>query len=206
LACFGSIVGEWHLSTQIGYGKTVDVHDIAVSDVTVFKTVVGQNYTMRINVTVQNLGTQDEIFNLTAYANETSFSNLADVSLPSGNSSVILFVWNATGSSTSGFVYGNYTISAYADPLLGETNTENNNFTCTTLVHVGTPGDCSGTTPGVYNRLTDIKDIAYMIAHFNGKPGKITWDPNADTNDDNVINIRDIAIAVVNFNLREIYP
>ena len=183
---------------QVSYGKTTDVHDIAVSDVTVFKTVVGQGYTMRINVTVENLGTQTETFNLTTYANATSFSTLLDVNLSSGNSTAILFVWNTTG-----FAFGNYTISAYAEAVAGETNTANNNFTCVTPVHVGVPADISGATPGVPDGVCAMRDIAYIIAHFNGKPGEPKWDPNADVNDDDVINMKDIAISVAYFNHKD---
>jgi len=194
IAYIGSISGTYHPIVQVSYGETTDVHDIAVSDVTVFKTVVGQGYAMKINVTVENLGTQLETSNLTVYANATSFSTLTDVSLPSGNSTVILFVWNTTG-----FAFGNYTISAYAEPLLEETNTGNNNFTCAIPVHVGVPGDCTGPTQGEYDGKCGMRDISYMIARFNGKPGDPKWAPNADVNNDNVINMRDIQIAIVNF-------
>ena len=194
IAYIGSISGTYHPIVQVSYGETTDVHDIAVSDVTVFKTVVGQGYAMKINVTVENLGTQLETSNLTVYANATSFSTLTDVSLPSGNSTVILFVWNTTG-----FAFGNYTISAYAEPLLEETNTGNNNFTCAIPVHVGVPGDCTGPTQGEYDGKCGMRDISYMIMRFNSKPGDFRWAPNADVNDDNVINMRDIQIAIFHF-------
>jgi hypothetical protein len=198
IAHVGNLAGTCHPAVQVGYGKLADVHDIAVSDVTVFKTVVGQGYTMRINVTVENLGTQTETFNLSAYANTTSFSTLTDLSLPSGNSTVILIIWNTTG-----FAYGNYTISANAEPLPQETNTANNNFTCPIPVHVGVPADISGFIVGVPDGVCAMRDIAYLIAHFNGKPGDVKWDPNADVNDDDVINFKDIAIAVAYFNHRD---
>ncbi len=115
--------------------------------------------------------------------------------LPSGNSLVLYCVWKMR------FAYGNYTISAYAEPLPEETNTANNNFTCAIPIHVGVPGDISGPTPGVYDGKCGMGDIAYLIIHFMGKPGvgDPKWLPNCDINDDNVINMRDIAIAVLNF-------
>jgi hypothetical protein len=197
--CDGSPAVAWIVGSDapfhIKFGLLPsDPVDVGVSDVTVFKTVVGQGYSMGINVTVENLGTQLETFNLTVYANATSFSTLTDMSLPSGDSTVILFVWNTTG-----YVYGNYTISAYAEPLPDDIDTANNNFTCAIPVHVGVPGDCTGPTQGEYDGKCGMRDISYMIARFNGKPGDPKWAPNADVNNDNVINMRDIQIAIVNF-------
>jgi hypothetical protein len=171
-----------------------DPVDVAVSGVTVFKTVVGQGYSMGINVTVENLGTQLETFNLTVYANATSFSTLTGVNLPSGDSTVILFVWNTTG-----YVYGNYTISAYAEPLPDDIDTANNNFTCLIPVHVGVAGDITGPYQGEPDGKVGMRDITWIIIHFNGKPGDPRWLPNCDINNDNVINMRDIQIAIVNF-------
>jgi hypothetical protein len=48
-----------------------------------------------------------------------------------------------------------------------------------------------------------MRDINYTIGKFNGKPGDPKWVPNADVNDDNVINMRDIHIAILNFNRHE---
>lgn len=47
-----------------------------------------------------------------------------EVTLPSGNSTTITFAWNITGVAK-----GNYTIRAYAEPVLGETDTADNTFT-----------------------------------------------------------------------------
>ena len=94
-------------------------------------------------------------------------------------------------------------MSAVADTVPGETNTSNNNFTCTFPVHVGVPGDVSSSTPGVYDGVVNMKDIAYMVALFNTKPGSPNWNPNADVNNDGVVNMKDIAIGVAYFNKRE---
>jgi parallel beta-helix repeat protein len=176
------------------------IHDVAFSDLTTPKTLVGKGYTMWINVTLQNMDYNDETVNVTIFANSTAIFQ-TQVSLAAKNATAMAFLWNTTD-----FVYGNYTISAYAEPLLGETNTANNNFTCAVPVHVGVPGDVSSEVVGVYNRQCDMKDIAYLIVHFMGKPGNSKWDPNADINDDNVINMKDVAIAVLNFNHRENFP
>ena len=103
----------------------------------------------------------------------------------------------------NGITHGNYTISATAGPVPGETDTANNNYTCPIPVHVGVPGDVSSTTPGVYDGVDNMKDIAYMVTLLNTKPGSPNWNPNADMNNDGVVNMRDIAIAVAYFNQHE---
>ncbi len=173
------------------------VHDVAVTNLTSSKVVIGQSYCGNLTVTVQNEGNFTEDFNVTSYANTTSMNTL-NFNLTSGNGATQGMMWNTTG-----FAYGNYTMSAVADTVPGETNTSNNNFTCTFPVHVGVPGDVSSSTPGVYDGVVNMKDIAYMVALFNTKPGSPNWNPNADVNNDGVVNMKDIAIGVAYFNKRE---
>ena len=111
----------------------IGVHDIAVTNVTPSKTVVGQGYSLNINVTVANQGDYTETFNLTVYANETIIET-KEVTLSSGNSTTITFTWNTTG-----FAKGNYTISAHAEPVEDDDIGDNN---CTDgWIFVGWPGD-----------------------------------------------------------------
>ena len=172
----------------------VHVHDVAITNITLGKTVVGQGYGLNLTVTAADFGDYAETFNVTVYANTSSFAS-QNVALLSGNSTTIMFTW-----STTGFAYGNYTIRATAGPVSGETDTANNNYSCPIPVHVGVPGDVSGTTPGVYDGVVNVKDVAYMVALTNTKPGSSNWNPNADVNNDGVVNVRDIAIAVAYFN------
>jgi hypothetical protein len=101
---------------------TVKFHDVAVTNVASSKTVVGQGFSATINVTVANQGGQTETFNVTAYANATVIG-LENVTLTAGSSATVTFTWDTTG-----FTKGNYTISAYAWPVPGETNTVDNTF------------------------------------------------------------------------------
>jgi hypothetical protein len=48
-----------------------------------------------------------------------------------------------------------------------------------------------------------MKDIAYLVILFNTKPTSPNWNPNADVNNDGVCNMKDIAIAIINFNKHE---
>lgn len=48
-----------------------------------------------------------------------------------------------------------------------------------------------------------MKDIAYLVFLFDTRPGSLNWNSNADVNNDGVVNIRDIAVAVASFNQHE---
>jgi outer membrane protein assembly factor BamB len=174
------------------------IHDIAITDVTSSKTIVGQGYDTNINATVANQGDYTETFNVTVYANTTIIANLTDITHSSGNSTTEVFPWNTTG-----FAYDNYTIWAYAWPVSDEAETDDNNCTCGFPVHVGVPGDVSSSTPGVYDKVTNMFDIAYLISLYQTKPNKPPWYPNADVDNNGVVDMMDIAIAIYYFNQRE---
>jgi peptide/nickel transport system substrate-binding protein len=103
------------------YGAPPFKFDVAVTSVTLSKTVVGQGYSLNINVTAANQGGHTETFNVTVYANTTTIET-REVTLTSENSTTITFTWNTTG-----FARGNYTIGAVADTVPGETDTADNN-------------------------------------------------------------------------------
>jgi hypothetical protein len=172
--------------------------DIALSNITLSETIVGQGYSVPVNVTVQNQGDYNGPFNVTLYANTTAIDTFTNITLTSGSSRDITFSWNTTG-----FAYGNYTINGYAEPVLNETDTSDNNCTCDFPVHVGVPGDISGPTQGVYDGTCNMRDIQYLILYFNTNPSSPNWKPNADVNNDGTVNMRDIMIAIINFNKHE---
>lgn len=203
----GTVVGyEWFAYNTNGNWASTGIqtlttralfHDVAVTNVASSRTVVGQGYGTNISVTVANQGDFPENFNVTTYANTTTAAALA-FSLTSGSNQSKIFVWNTTG-----FAYGNCTLKAVADIVPGETDIADNNCTCGIPVHVGVPGDVSSTVPGVYDGVTNMKDVAYLVSLFNTKPSSPSWNPNADVNNDGVCNMRDIAIAVAYFNQHE---
>lgn len=173
-------------------------HDVAVTDVSSLgKTVVGQNYTCSMNVNVSNECDFNETFCVEVYANATMMGTQDVYDLLNGTFTTTTLTWNSTG-----FAYGNYTLSAWAR-FPGETNTVDNNYTDGTPIHVGVPGDVSSKVNGTYDGIVNMRDIAYMVALFNTKPGSPSWNPNADVNDDGVCNMRDIAIALYYFNQHE---
>ena len=173
--------------------------DIAVVDATPAKTVVGQGYSMSINIHVKNQGDYTETFNVTAYINETIVATITNVTLTSGNTATITFTWNTTD-----FPKGNYTISAYASPVPGETDTDDNTF-IDGIVLVGVPCDVTGPTPGVPDGICNMRDIGYMCDHFGTTPSSLNWNPNCDVTGyawgvpDGIVNMRDIGEACNNF-------
>jgi hypothetical protein len=96
-------------------------HDIGITNVATSETVVALGSNLTINVTVFNYGTTTEYFNVTVYADAASVAALENVSLGSRESAAITVTWD-----TIGFPPLNYTISAYATPVFGETDTTDN--------------------------------------------------------------------------------
>jgi hypothetical protein len=170
--------------------------DIAVTNLATSKTVVGQGYAIMVNVTCENRGQKLESFNIIISANSSAIDS-EPITLAIVNRTLVL-KWNTTS-----FAYGNYTLSAYAEPLPEETSVLDNTFTLTIAIHVGVPGDVSGSIPGVYDGITNMKDIQYLIIQFGTFPISANWNPNADINGDSRVDIRDIAISILNFNKHE---
>ena len=100
------------------------IHNIALTDVETSKNVVNQDCSMDATVTAVNLGDKPETFNVTVYANASLIGTQTVNNISNGSSIMLNFIW-----STTGFGLGNYTLSAYAWPVLGETDTADNNLT-----------------------------------------------------------------------------
>jgi hypothetical protein len=162
------------------------IADIATTNITPAKTIVGQGYNIRINATIQNRGDYTETFNVTVYANTTSIATQT-VTLTSGNSTTITFTWNTTG-----FAKGNYTISAYASPVPGETDTSDNTY-IDGWVYVGLVGDVNA------DGIVDIEDIYNIALHYGTMPGQPSYVPNLDINGDGIIDIEDIYITALHY-------
>ena len=167
------------------------VHDVGIVALNLSKTVVCRSYGLNVTLTAADLGDYPETFNVTAYANTTIISS-QNVTLSGGTSTGFTFTGNTTVLS-----YGNYTLSAYARPVPGETNTANNNCTGGWFI-VSIPGDITGNN-GWPNGRVEMKDIAYIAAYFGTTSSSPNWKPNADINNDGRIDMKDIAIAAANY-------
>jgi hypothetical protein len=156
-------------------------HDVAVTSVTPSKKVVGQGYSTLITVAATNYGIFNESFDITVYVNTTAIQTQT-ATLFSGDSVRLNFVWN-----TSGFVKGNYTVSAYAWPVPGETNYSDNSYTDGT-VKVSVPGDVDG------SGRVDVGDLGRLGNAWFSTPSSPNWNPNADINDSGRIDLGDLGI------------
>jgi len=177
--------------------RAIPVHDISVIGLNSSKNVVGKGYSTLASVTLQNQGDYAELFNVTVYANQTVLASYTGLALLHGVSTTLTFNW-----STNSFEYGNYALRAVADPVLNESDTDDNTR-YGQVIRIGLPGDVSGAIAGVPDGIVNMKDIAYLVILFNTKPTSPNWNPNADVDNNGVVNMRDIAIAILNFNQHE---
>ena len=191
-------LGEQGFDIYYGYGrinarKAVDanIHNIALTNITLSKTIVGQTYTMSINVTAKNVGTADETFNLTFYVesqatNKTVSIQTQNINLKHAASTIITFIWN-----TSGFDIGQYTVIVYAWPVLNESETDDNILY--DEVYVTIPGDING------NKEVNIIDVILITGIYGAKRGDPTFNPNSDLKEDGVIDIFDVILCTSHY-------
>jgi len=160
--------------------------DIAATNITLSKTIVSQGYNTSLDVIVENQGDKVEGFNVTAYANATVIQTRYII-LQSQNSTIITFTWNTTA-----FAKGNYTISAYATPLLDETDTDDNTYTDGTIL-VTIPGDING------DGTVDIFDLSTVGLAYGKRIGQPGYNPYADINEDGRVEARDLAVVCMHY-------
>ncbi len=175
---------------------TVEIHNLVVAQGSTDRVNAYQGQTVNANFTVANEGNMNETFKVFAYALSKNLSN-PDVAI--GNQSVIdltpnsnitlTFNWNTTNVAL-----GNYTISCYAAPVVGELYTSDNywiipyNILCEHF-----PWDVTG------DGYVGIDDIVAVAEHFGQDPGDPQWDPKYDINDDNYVGIDDIVATAEHF-------
>jgi hypothetical protein len=153
--------------------------------------VIGQGKKTKMSVEIFNYGMNTENVNITIYANawELPFSitiaEFSDIVLTSRNFAIIKFSWDTTGVPC-----GNYTLSAFATPVLGETDTTDNTYANGT-VKVTILGDITG------DFLVNIMDATQVGFYWqqNVPPAPA----NVNINDDGIINIKDASIVGLNW-------
>lgn len=163
-----------------------ETHDVAVTAITLSRTVVGQGYPMQIEVTVQNQGNLTETFNITCYANATIIQTQTATDLASGGTTVIAFAWNTTG-----IAYGTYTVSAVADTIPEETDTTDNYYTDGTVL-VTIAGDVNG------DQIVNVIDLTIVSLAYGSFKGEPNYNPVADINEDGIVDMRDLVIVARN--------
>jgi parallel beta-helix repeat protein len=198
--------------------------NIATTNITPSKTIVGTGYTTSINVTVENQGIYTETFNVTVYAktivgqgyciNITSlvrnqWSTDRSINITAhANTTIIGTFTNITlsgGSSTTftftwnttGIAKGNYTIWAYAWPVSGETDTADNTLDADKEVRVTIPGDVDG------DYWVFLYDAVKLLVRYGAKEGQSQYDPVYDIDNDGRIFLYDAVILLAHYGQKD---
>jgi hypothetical protein len=159
-------------------------HDIGIVSLSASKTVIGKGYIARIRFEVINYGIDAETVIVNAFANDSMIFGFLDPAVPGRSLIGFMFDWDTTA-----FAAGSYTISAYAAPVPGETDTTDN--TRSTMVKVTISGDVDG---DFFVNIKDATQIGlYWMQTVPPAPA------NVDINGDGIINIKDATIIGVNW-------
>lgn len=177
-----------------------EVHDVAVTDVVRWKTVVGQGFKCQVKVTVANKGNFTETFDVTLNASTAVIETKTVNNLPPETSTSLTFIWDTTG-----WPKGNYTLIAHA-PMPDDAR-PNDNLLEDGWVIVAMVGDITGTTPCVPDGIVDIFDLVACATHFGHlppdghSPGTLPYNMcfKADINGDGIVDIFDIVIIATRY-------
>lgn len=161
-------------------------HDLAITNVTVLKTIVGKGHSTYVNVTIRNQGDYDETFSSALNVTTTIIGLLTNITLISQNSASVDFEWNTTG-----YAEGNYSLKAHVFPVDGEIDMENNTFAFWVLVTIA--GDVDG------NRKVNIFDIVMIAGSYGAVAGDPGYIPNCDIDGSSTIDIFDVVLAAGNY-------
>jgi len=165
--------------------------DVAVSNVTTSKNIVGRGYLLNVTIILANQGNKIENLSMTVYANETVI-DFQTFLLRSGNSIIYTFVCNTTCLAC-----GNHTITVYVEPISGETDTTDNTFTYD-IITVTIPGDVDGDFD------VDIYDVVKITCIYGYTISDPEFNPNCDLDDDGEITIYDVVRCTSHYG--ETYP
>jgi hypothetical protein len=177
----GQVVRTWTFPVDWGIYRVVVTafHDVAITGVASAKALVGQGYDLNITVRAADSGDYTETFSVAGYANTTHIAS-QNVTLSSGNSADVGLTWNTTG-----FAFGNYTLSARGSPIIGQLNTTNDNFTGGSIT-VSIPGDLNG------DFKVSLADLAILAQAYGSKLGDSNWNPNADIDSNGIVGLSDL--------------
>lgn len=161
--------------------------DMAVLNVTSFKSIIGQGHTANVSITIANQGSIPQPPIITLYANITPI-HIQVSTLEKNSSATIIIEWRTTN-----YAKGNYTLAAVANLVAGETNTTNNTF-IDSWVYVGIAGDVDG------NHKVDMSDLYLVALNFGRRaPYETPQRANCDINNDGVIGMFDLYIVAVHY-------
>jgi parallel beta-helix repeat protein len=185
-----------HPITPIGQDNyplmdTWSEHDISIENITLSTNETYPGVTININVTVKNKGKitppQPETFNVTIRYDLDIIETKQVVDLGQGENATLTFSWNTTET-----VPGNYTITAEADIIPDELNTDNN-ILISDPIKIKILGDING------DGEVNLEDLTLLTQAFGSTLTSPIWDPQADLNQDNIISISDLYLLAKNY-------
>jgi hypothetical protein len=120
----------------------------------------------------------------------TTIIGRQEITLTSGTSMILTYCWNTTD-----IIKGNYSISATADTIPGENDTDDNRMV-DGWVFITIPGDVDGDLD------VDIFDIVAMAGAYGSKKGDPEYMSIYDLDCDRDIDIFDVVTAATNYGRR----
>jgi hypothetical protein len=145
---------------------------------------------MPITLTIANQGAHTETLTVNVYAN-TALIATGTITLTGGKSKTLTFIWDTTG-----FAKGKYTISAYALPVPGETDLDDNSNTVGGA-KVTIPGDVDG------DNLVSVYDAIELLSRYSARIGDLQYDPICDIDNDGVIFLLDAVILLSHYGQKD---
>jgi hypothetical protein len=177
--------GFWNTTSQTIV--IAEIHDIAVISM-FFYDHIYSDWIVTTTVTVENKGTFQETFDVTAYYNGSTIGTKSVTNLAPFTQKTLSFQWNTAGLPT----YVSYLISSQTSTIPGDINTTNNNinYGTTSTKHLG---DVDG------DRDTDIFDIVRIASIYGSQSGGMKWNIQADLVPNGEIDIFDVVVAATEF-------
>jgi len=145
------------------------IADVAVVWVETTRNFVYPGRTVDIIVIAANLGDTTTTFNVTAYYDNSTIGTQTIVNLPPSHNKTLTFTWNTTGLLPC----NNYTISAYASPVMYELDFTNNRFE-DGWVKIKYIGDLNN------DGVVDIFDITLAAQSYGTSVGDPQYNDEAD--------------------------
>jgi hypothetical protein len=178
--------------------SSADSPNLGIVSISASKSVVGRGCRLSLGINVTNYWNETETFNATFYANSTLIQEISNISVEGQNSTVVSFKW-----TTTGFSYGNYSISASITAAPNETDLSDNSIG-DIGVFVTIVGDING------DRWVDLYDAIILSGIFGRAlephimiypwyPPVGPFDANADFDDDGTIDIYEAIILAGHF-------
>jgi len=182
-SCIIYVIQRWlPVFTNLTNRAITEAYDVATTNITPSKTIVGQGFSMNITITIANKGEFTETFTVMLYVNTTVIGT-REVTIPNNSSTTITLTWNTTGHA-----YGNYTINAEAETVQGETATQDNTLKDGWIL-VTIPGDVNG------DFRCEGKDNGFVSKAYDTRPEDPRWITNADINNDGRVEGKDVGIV-----------